>query len=172
MRLVAQGDQQAFADLYDATSDYVYGIALTVLRSPEPAVAASQEIYADVWREAARFDPNQGNVLAWLMSLAHRRVAERARAVAPEVLPDRYAALAAVELDLPAGRRSYPMEVEPAREALGTLSEDERQAVTLAYFGGYSQSEVARILDLPLDTVKTRLRDGLAGLRDAMGVVS
>ena len=172
MQLIAKGDSAAFADFYDSTSAYVYGIALTVLRSPDLAAEASQEIYAEVWRDAPRFDPGRGSVLAWLMSLAHRRVADRVRTVDHDVLPDRYAALAAVELDRPAGLSSSGLETEPARRALRSLSEDQRQAVTLAYFGGYSQTEVAGILGLPVDVVRVRIRDGLAALRDAMGARS
>lgn len=171
MQLIAKGDSAAFADFYDATSAYVYGIALTVLRSPELAAQACEEIYADVWRQAPAFDAHRGSVLAWVMSLAHGRVAARARTVDRDVLPDRYAALAAVELDLPAQHGSWD-EAEPARRALRSLGEDERQAVTLAYFGGYSQVEVAQLLGLPLDIVQARIRDGLAGLRDAMAVSS
>ncbi len=171
MQLMAKGDSAAFADFYDATSAYVYGIALTVLRSPALAAEASEEIYADVWRQAPGFDAQRSSVLAWLMSLAHRRVAARVRTVDQDALPDRYAALAAVELDLPAQHTSRD-EAEPARRALRSLSEDERQAVTLAYFGGYSQAEVAHLLGLPLHVVQALIRDGLAGLRDAMGVRS
>lgn len=172
MKLVAKGDSAAFADFYDATSSYVYGIALTVMRSPDLAAAASQEIYADVWRQASRFDPGQGSVLAWLMSLAHRRVADRIRAVDHDSLPDRYTALGSIELDRTAGQPGSRLETEPARRALRSLSEDQRQAVTLAYFGGYSQTDVARILELPLGTVEAHIRDGLAALRTAMGARS
>lgn len=172
MQLVAKGDSAAFANFYDATSAYVYGIALTVLRSPDLAAAASQDTYADVWRQASRFDPDQSSVLAWLMSLAHRRVADRVRAVDHESLPDRYAALGRIELDRTPGEPVSRLDVEPARRALNRLSEDQRQAVTLAYFGGYSLSDVARILELPLDTVEAHIRDGLAALRSAMGARS
>ena len=169
MQLIAKGDSAAFADFYDSTSAYVYGIALTVLRSPDLAAQASQEIYADVWRDAPRFDPGRGSVLAWLMSLAHRRVADRVRLVDHDALPDRYAALAAVELDRPARRDTTAHATEPVRRALGSLSEDQRQAVTLAYFGGYSRTEVAAILGLPLGVVQTHLRDGLTALGEALG---
>lgn len=166
---VGRGDSAAFAELYDATSSSVYGVALTALRSPPLAAATTEEIYAEVWRTAARFDPAEGSVLAWLMSTAHRHVAERVGTTSLESPPARRAGVLG-ELDRLTATGGSRLDGERARRALSTLSEPHRQAVTLAYFGGYNQREVARTLGLPLGTAKAHLREGLTRLRAAMGV--
>lgn len=172
VRQVSRGDTDAFAELYDLTSRNVYGIALNLLRSPRPAATATQEIYAEVWRTAAQFDPGEGSVFAWLMSIAHRHVAERAREMRDESLADRYARLSGTD-HIPAPDEGEPRrEAELARRAVRALPEQQREAVTMAYFGGASQREVARVLGLPLGEAKVRIRDGLTRLRNGMGVLS
>ena len=170
---VGRGDCGAFANLYDETSPSVYGIALSIARSPQLANVLTKEVYAEAWQRAARYDPSEGNVLAWLMSMAHRRVVARVRATDSEVAPERYAVLNGdCEFDRVGQNGGSRPDAEPARKALLSLSPESREAVTLAYFGGYSQTEVARILGLPVGTVKTSIRDGLVALRAAMGAPS
>ena len=170
---VGRGDSGAFANLYDETSPSVYGIALSIVRSPQLANVLTKEVYAEAWQQAARYDPSEGNVLAWLMSMAHRRFVERARATDQESVPERHAVLSGDrEFDGVGQDGGARPDAEPARQALLSLSPASREAVTLAYFRGYSQIEVARILGLPVGTVKTTIRDGLVALRAAMGAVS
>jgi RNA polymerase sigma-70 factor (ECF subfamily) len=163
---VGRGDSGAFANLYDETSPSVYGMALSVVRSPQLATVLTTEVYTEAWQRAARYDPSEGNVLSWLMSLAHRHVVERVHTMSPESVPERYAALNGDRgfdrVGADGGRRQ---DVEPADKALCSLSPTCQEAVKLAYFGGYSQTEVARILELPLDTVTMSIRDGLVALR-------
>jgi RNA polymerase sigma-70 factor, ECF subfamily len=170
MQRAGRGDTGAFADLYDETSTLVYGMALSILRSPELATRLTQEIYAEVWRQAPRYEPSRGDTLAWVLSIAHGYLVEEVRALGQDAAPERHALLngdgAFDHLRHEGGTRSN---AERTRLAWVTLRSVHRDVVALTYFGGYSQTEVARILGLPLGTVKARIRDGLFALRSAMG---
>ncbi|GAA2093300.1 ECF RNA polymerase sigma factor SigK [Microlunatus panaciterrae] len=168
----ARGQEAAFAELYDLTSDRVYGVILRVLRSPDHAAEVTQEVYVEVWRQSARYSPEKGSVLAWMTTMAHRRAVDRVRAVTSETArDDRYGRRSVdPEVDQVWDGVEQNLDVERVRRGMSSLTAIQREALTLAYFGGYTQSQVARLLDLPLGTVKTRIRDGLIGLRDALGV--
>ena len=151
----------------------VYGVALSILQSPQLAEALTQEVYAEAWETAARYDPSEASVLTWLTSMAHRHFVDRARTMSKESAPERHAVLNGErEFDGGAPNGQSRLDAERARKALALLSPAHREVLTLAYFGGYSQTEVARILGLPLGTVKRSIREGLAALRNAMGVNS
>ena len=168
---VAAGHEDAFTEIYDATSSRVYGAALQMLRSARLAAEVTEEVYVEIWRQASRYDPSKGSVLAWMMSLAHCHSMDRIRAISKEPASEQYAAInGSREFDRAADEVETRLDAERAREALRSLTDIQRQAVTLAYFKGYSQTEVARLLGLPLGMVKTRIRDGLVGLRNALGV--
>ena len=170
---VASGDETALTELYDGTSSRVYGTALQMLRSPHLAAEVTQEVYVEIWQRASGYDPNKGTVLAWMMYLVHSRCKQLvARAINTGAVAERYVAVNGErEFDRgPAEIRESRLDADRALEALGSLPDIQRQAVTLAYFKGYSQSEVARLLDLPLGTVKSGIRDGLIGLRHALEV--
>ncbi len=168
----ADGDSDAFAVLYDATSARIYGVVLRVLRSPDHAVEVTQEVYVEVWRQAARYQPKRGSVFGWMTTMAHRRAVDRVRSVSSDAArDDRYAhESAAPEVDRVWEGVEQNLDVERVRRALQSLSAPQREAIQLSYFGGYSQAQIADRLDLPLGTVKTRIRDGLIKLRDTMGV--
>jgi RNA polymerase sigma-70 factor (ECF subfamily) len=175
MLRVAKGDEQAFAELYDAVASTVHGISRRVVRDPAQAEEVTQEVMLEVWRKAARYTPAAGSVRAWVATIAHRRSVDRVRA-----------AQAATDRDLAAGTTgsmapSTPydevaeaveshLETERVRVALGELTELQRESIVLAYYGGHTQTDVAALLGVPLGTVKTRMRDGLIRLRDALGV--
>jgi RNA polymerase sigma-70 factor (ECF subfamily) len=172
LRHSARGDESSFARLYDATSARVHGLVLRVVRDPAQAEEVTQEAYLEIWRTASRFDASRGNALSWLMTIAHRKSVDRVRSAEAanrrdatyhrESVPvDRDVTVETVTASLEAGR---------VRQALHTLTSSQREALELAYFGGYTHTEVASMLDLPLGTAKTRIRDGLIRLRDAMGV--
>ncbi|MBA8792770.1 RNA polymerase sigma-70 factor (ECF subfamily) [Friedmanniella endophytica] len=168
----AEGDQQAFAELYDRTSARVHGVALRVLRSPDHAAEVTQEVFVDVWRQATRYSAGRGSVLAWITTMAHRRAVDRVRSVTSETARDVKYAEHTVEVahdEVWAGV-DQRLDVERVREGMAQLTSIQREALTLAYFGGYSQSQVAEHLGVPLGTVKTRIRDGLSGLRSVLGV--
>jgi RNA polymerase sigma-70 factor (ECF subfamily) len=168
---VARGNEGAISDLYDETSSRVYGAVLRMLHYPGLAAEVTQEIYLEIWRDASRYDPSKGSVLAWIMTLAHNRSVDRVRTVSMESVRERYAALKGDRvLDRAGDQIGSGPEAELARAALRSLTEIQRQVVTLTYFDGFSQSEVAQILGLPLATVTARIRDGLIGLRNALGV--
>ena len=168
----ARGHEDAFAELYDLTSGRVHGTVLRVLRSADHAAEVTQEIYVEVWRQAARYAPEKGSVLGWMTTMAHRRAVDRVRSVTSEVARDeRYAVTGADrEVDHVWEGVEQKLDVERVRKGMASLTAIQREALTLAYFGGYTQSQVASLLKLPLGTVKTRIRDGLIGLRDALGV--
>ena len=168
----ARGDERAFAALYDQTSARVYGMVLRVVRDPAQAAEVTQDVYLQVWREAARFDAEQGSLLSWLLMIAHRRAVDRVRSARSATQrEERYAA---GQADRPFDEVSEQvhanLDAQRVRSALAGLTETQQEAINLAYFAGYTHREVAALLDLPLGTAKTRIRDGLIRLRDALGV--
>jgi RNA polymerase sigma-70 factor (ECF subfamily) len=168
----ARGQEEAFSELYDLTSARIYGTVLRVLRSADHAAEVTQEVYVEVWRQSARFDAAKGSAMAWMTTMAHRRAVDRVRSVTSEVARDERYAVVGVdrEVDHVWEGVEQKLDVERVRKGLASLTTIQREALTLAYFGGYTQSQVATLLKLPLGTVKTRIRDGLIGLRDALGV--
>ena len=174
LRQVARGDADAFARLYDATSTRTYGVIWRVLRSADHAAEVTQEVYTEVWRQAARFDESKGSVTAWVTTMAHRRAVDRVRSVTSEVARDEHYARAdpGREVDDVWERVSQRYDSDRVRKGLEQLTPIQREALTLAYFGGFTQSQVAERLKIPLGTVKTRVRDGLINLRTVLGVES
>jgi RNA polymerase sigma-70 factor, ECF subfamily len=172
LRRSARGDEDAFAALYDATSRRMFGLVLRIVRDHAMSEEVTQEVYLDVWRHCARFDPERGSALSWLMTIAHRTAVDRVRASeASRRRDDAHAATSQeVEFDTTAETAQASLEAQRVRRALTTLTDAQRSAVELAYLGGYTHTEVARLLDLPLGTAKTRIRDGLIRLRDTLGV--
>lgn len=171
LRRTATGDEDAFAGLYDLTSARVYGLVLRVIRAPELAAEVTQEVYVEAWRTCARFDPERGSVQAWLCTMAHRRAVDRIRQVERERTREQRWSRDNVtrEVDDTWLATEISLDGRRVRRELGRLTELQRQAVTLAYYGGCTQTEVSRLLDVPLGTVKTRMRDALGRLRDALG---
>ena len=172
LRRSARGDEAAFAALYDATSRRLFGLVLRVVRDHAMSEEVTQEVYLDVWRQSARFDASRGSALSWLMTIAHRTAVDRVRSSeASRRRDDAHAAASHdVDFDATAEAAQATLEAQRVRRALTTLTDAQRSAVELAYLGGYTHTEVARLLDLPLGTAKTRIRDGLIRLRDTMGV--
>jgi RNA polymerase sigma-70 factor, ECF subfamily len=169
---VARGDQTAFAALYDRMSNQVYGVVRRVVRDPARSEEVTQEVMVEVWRTATRFDPDRGNASTWMLTRAHRRAIDCVRSV--QASRDRDERIGHRERVRPFDEVSEEVETnfehQQVREALATLTDLQREAVELAYYGGYTYREVAELLDAPLGTIKTRMRDGLIRLRDAMGV--
>ena len=171
---VAAGDQQAFAALYDRTAPRLFGLVKRLLRDHAQSEEVTQEVYLEIWQNATRYDTSKGGAIAWMLTMAHRRAVDRVRA--SQASRDRDARIGirdyAPEFDSVAERTEIILESERVKAAMGRLTELQREAVTLAYFGGYSHSEVAALLRIPIGTVKTRLRDGMIRLRDELGVTS
>jgi len=168
----ARGDEAAFADLYDLTARRVHGLVLRVVRDPAQAEEVTQEVYLQAWSTSARYDETRGSALSWLMTLAHRRAVDRVRAAEAASRQDTtyHQRTQVVDHDTTAEAAEASLEARRVRTALAELTTVQREALELAYFGGYTHTEVATMLDLPVGTAKTRIRDGLIRLRDAMGV--
>ncbi|GCD46940.1 ECF RNA polymerase sigma factor SigK [Streptomyces paromomycinus] len=168
--LIARGDHGAFEELYDLVSPPVFGMARRVLRDTAQAEEVTQEVLLEIWRRAGRYDPGRGSALSWILTLAHRRAVDRVRAArAASEREERAARRGAVTVfDEVAEEVEGSFEREWVRRCLERLTALQRQSVTLVYYDGYTHREAARRLAVPLGTVKSRLRDGLARLRDCL----
>jgi RNA polymerase sigma-70 factor (ECF subfamily) len=168
----ARGDERAFASLYDLVSARVYGLIRRVLRDPAQAEEVTQEVMVEVWRNAARFDPNRGTATSWIFTIAHRRAVDRVRAeqAGAERLRKVAASGAETPYDEVVESATARLEQQQVRRSMEGLTELQREAITLAYYGGHTYREVADLLGAALPTVKTRMRDGLIRLRDCLGV--
>lgn len=167
---VAKGDEAAFRALYDRTSAGVLGIVTRVVRDPAQSEEVMQEVLLGVWRNAARFDPAAGSASAWILTQAHRRAVDRVRSQQAAADRELRAMTAVIPYDEVTEAVQASLERERVRHCLTGLTELQRETVTLAFYGGYTYREVAQLLDVPVGTVKTRMRDGLIRLRDCMGV--
>lgn len=171
---VARGDQAAFATLFDRFSGLVFGIVRRVVRDPSQSEEVAQEVLVEVWRTATRFDPDRGSARTWILTMAHRRAIDRVRS--EQASRDRTDRIGQREqsraFDEVAEEVEVRFEHQQVRESLWALTDLQREAVELAYYGGYTYREVSELLDTPLGTIKTRMRDGLIRLRDAMGVAT
>lgn len=168
--LTAQGDQSAFSRLYDQSSPQIYGLVLRILGQPAMAEDVTLEVYTQVWKHAHSYDRQRGTPMAWLITLARTRAIDRLRATRAErasVSLDEAAWIPSDDAS-PEERSSARQREEIVQTALAQLSAEQRDALLLGYFGGYSQSEIAARLNLPLGTVKTRMRLGLMKLRDLL----
>jgi len=170
LKLVARGDQGAFEALYERLARPAYGLVRKVLRDPAQSEEVVQEVLLEVWRTAARFDPARGGAATWVLTIAHRRAVDRVRSETAAAERERRAQRDAATLD--AGTDSFEASLDAAalRRCLEGLSDVQRQSITLAYYGGYTYPEVAKLLEVALGTIKTRIRDGLNRLRDCLGV--
>ncbi len=171
MGRIASGDQAAFADFYDATSRTVYGIVLRVLRDRAQAEEVAQEVYVEAWTSAPRFDAELGSPTGWLNTIAHRKAVDRVRSSERNLAREQRHFNAETQR-VTADTSEIVVaqdESQRVREALEQLPEAQRTAVRLAYFEGRTYREVAEFLELPLGTVKTRIRDAMKRLRHHLG---
>lgn len=169
---VSNGDRAAFARLYDMLASRVFGLILRVLVDRSQSEEVLQEVFLEVWQSADRFAPNKGQGRAWVLTIAHRRAVDRVRS--SQASADRDVRIGFRDLDVAhdgvAEQAELRIEGLRVAKAVAALPEVQREAITLAYFGGYSQSEIAALVGAPLGTIKTRMRDGLSRLRTEMGV--
>jgi RNA polymerase sigma-70 factor (ECF subfamily) len=165
--LMARSEQRALAELYDRYGRPAYGLALRVLRDESLAEDAVQDGFLTVWRTAARFIPEQGKASTWILTLVHRRAVDlvrreqRRRADAIDEVADPIGG----SVDEVAWLR---LQREHVQAALRKLPDREREALELAYYGGFTQSELAERLGQPLGTIKSRMFTGLSRLRELL----
>jgi RNA polymerase sigma-70 factor, ECF subfamily len=167
---VARGDDAAFRVVYAQVAPAVLGVVRRVLRDPAQSEEVMQEVLLEIWRMAARFDPSTGSAEAWIMTVAHRRAVDRVRSEQRAADRELRAATASIDYDSVSDAALTSLEHQRVRHCLDGLTDLQREAVTLAYYGGYSYREVAQLLGAAVGTVKTRMRDGLIRLRDCLGV--
>ncbi len=166
--LAARSDDDALGELYDRFGRVAYGLAVRVLRDPTLAQDAVQEGFLALWRTAGSFDPARGKAQTWLLTLVHRRAVDlvrredRRRADPLDDAPVESGESTDEEAWLRDRRRVV-------QTALAKLPDDQREALELAYYGGFTQSELADRLGVPLGTIKSRMFAGLARLRDLVG---
>lgn len=171
---VGVGDTDAFSALYDRVSPVVFGLVMRVVRDRTIAEEVAQEVMVEVWRNAPRYESSKGSPLAWIGTIAHRRAVDRVRSeeasrrrtekVASETQPTPFDSVSETVIDL--------QEQEQVRIGLAALNPSQRQAIELAYYGSLTYREVAENLGVPLGTIKTRIRDGLLKLAEALGAES
>ena len=168
---IATGDRDAFSRFYDLAAPLAYGLIRRVLRNPDAAAEVLQEVFWQVWKEAAQYDTKRGSPEAWLVMRAKTRAIDRLRSMRRR---DR---TFVAPMDESVARRDDPPGESPAgmaedrglvRGALAQLPEPQRRVIELAFFDGLTQSEIASKLGEPLGTVKTRARLGLERLRGAL----
>jgi RNA polymerase sigma-70 factor (ECF subfamily) len=165
LSLVASSDPDALAELYDRFGGVAYGLALRILRDEALAQDAVQEAFLSVWRTADRFLAERARASTWILTLVHRRAVDlvrredRRRAERLNEAPETAGTLVEEEADLRSRRAAV-------QAALKELPDDQREALELAYYGGYTQSELAERLGVPLGTIKSRMFTGLTRLRE------
>jgi RNA polymerase sigma-70 factor (ECF subfamily) len=166
LQRIADGDTAAFETLYNRFARPVFGLALRMLHDRSRAEDAVQETFASIWRSAASYRPERGPGAPWLYAVARNAIVDRSRARGEATFADPPEAVAS---DASPDQRAESAYVSwRVHRAVQELPEHERRVLELAYWGDLSQSEVARFLDIPLGTVKTRTRSGLARLADLL----
>ena len=174
MRRVRAGDRSAIDDLYERFRRPAFALARRILADDGLAEDVLQEVFLSVWRDPGAFDRGRGTVASWLLAVVHHKAVD---AVRREESQRRRQTLAEEDmaLDEPTARRDVEDEAwssvvaAQVRSALGTLSPNQREALTLAYYGGYTQREVAALTGTPLGTVKTRMLAGMRRLKQELG---
>ncbi|OIU87831.1 MULTISPECIES: ECF RNA polymerase sigma factor SigK [unclassified Microbacterium] len=169
---VADGDQRAFAELYDLLSPRVFALILKVVVNRSQSEEVLQEVFLEIWQSASKFAPNRGQGRSWIFTIAHRRAVDRVRSSQSSTDRDMRVGVRDLggERDVVQEAVESKLEGERVVAALSALPEAQQEALILAYYGGYSQSEIAALTGVALGTIKTRMRDGLTRLRGEMGV--
>jgi RNA polymerase sigma-70 factor, ECF subfamily len=171
LRAVAAGDRNALAELYGRHGRHVMGLAVRVVGDHETAQEIVQDVFTRLWKNAAGYDAGQAGVATWIMRIARNRAIDELRRRGARPVAD------AMDDESPIADTAAPSPEEAAdatlrrdrvRSALATLPEKQRQAVSLAFFGGRTHAEIARELREPLGTVKTRIRTALRTLRERL----
>jgi RNA polymerase sigma factor (sigma-70 family) len=165
--LVARADEEALAELYDRFGRVAYGLALRIVRDPSLAEDAVQEGFLTVWRSASRFVAERAKASTWILTLVHRRAVDLVRREQPRRAEPLEAA-AQPTIENTEDQDWLHLQRDRVQEALRRLPDKQREALELAYYGGFTQSELADRLGEPLGTIKSRMFSGLARLRELL----
>jgi RNA polymerase sigma-70 factor (ECF subfamily) len=170
LRNISDGDELALALLYDRYKSILFGLLLRILSNRAEAEDVLQEVFLQVWQRAANFDESRGKPFTWLVTLARSRAIDRLRALSSRARTVEEATREVKDIIFDAEENAIlKQRGEVVRKALNNLPEEQRQVLILAYFDGFSQTEIAEKLDSPLGTVKTRMRTAMIRLREALG---
>lgn len=169
----ADGDLGALRELYDQTGHLVFGTALRVIGDRGYSEEITQEVYLEAWRNASGFDAARGSAESWLVTIAHRRSVDRVRAERARSDRENIFAHSSFQRphDVVADTAERREDSGAVIDCLDTLSSPQRDALTLAYYGGHTYREVSEQVGVPLATVKSRIRDGIARLRRCLDPV-
>jgi RNA polymerase sigma factor (sigma-70 family) len=168
LALIARADEQALAELYRRFGRLAYGLAFRILRDDALAQDAVQEAFLGVWRAAGRFTAERAKPSTWLLTLVHRRAVDLVRREERRRTEPLQAETEPADIEGP-DEAELATQRQTIREALRQLPAEQREAIELAYYGGYTQSELAERLGQPLGTIKSRMFSGLARLRQDLG---
>src|SRR3954469_22972756 len=172
MQMVRRGDADAFAVIYERHASSAFSLAYRMLGSRTAAEDVTQEAFLSAWRSAARYDSARGSVRTWLLGIVRNRAIDAMRRGRVRDFPRVEDEAAAERID--SGERNDAEaarheEAEAIRSAIRTLPREQSQVIELAYFGGFTHTEIASMIDAPVGTVKGRMRLGLKKLRDQLG---
>jgi RNA polymerase sigma-70 factor, ECF subfamily len=162
---VADGDFNAFERVFAALHYRVYNAALVLIRDPAQAEEIAQDVFTEIWQHAARFDPARSSAVSWVLMITRSRAIDRVRSVTAGARRERETATADVPWDQTSEGADDESDREQLRQGLDQLSGEQREAVMLAFYAGYTQAEIALVLGIPAGTVKSRMRSALAKLR-------
>jgi RNA polymerase sigma-70 factor (ECF subfamily) len=168
---VARGDEAAFERLYGATRAKLYGVLLRILGKPALAEEVMEETYLKVWKMADQFDPATASPITWMVAIARNRAIDIVRKrgdISVDEEPEAPEPPAA-EAPAPLGRREMTAELKRLLSCLGRLDPEKQRIVLLAYYSGWSRDQLAKKLDIPLNTIKTWLHRSLLEIRECMG---
>ncbi|GAA2173391.1 ECF RNA polymerase sigma factor SigK [Arthrobacter parietis] len=166
---VAEGDQSAFAGLYEQISRRVHGLVLRVVRNHAISAEVVQEVFLMLWVSADRYKPELGSPEAWIFTLAHRRAVDRVRSEQRSVARDAQYAQKEYFVQEPVDERvHHTLMSESVKRCLSSLTDLQAEAIRLAYYGGLTYTEVAEALQVKVPTAKSRIQSGLVCLRNAM----
>ncbi|WP_310529359.1 sigma-70 family RNA polymerase sigma factor [Nocardioides sp.] len=173
--LTGYADETAFGQLYGEVVDRAYGLVLRVIGDPHQAQEVVQEVFLEVWRKSAHFDPARGTAAGWVLTIAHRRAVDRVRSSSAARRRDASWHDTGWDVSQPDATFDAAhanIESQSVFAALKCLTPLQLRAVELAYLGGYTYSDVARLMQAPLGTTKTRIRTALLRLREQLEVPS